>query len=101
MKHPCADLAGSLLCLAACCALLTSCGNAASAPTADFVRVEEGRFLLGDAPCYFVGTNFWYGPILGSEGPGGDRARLERELDTLAACGQRNLRVLVGAEGHA
>ena len=101
MKHPCADLAGSLLCLAACCALLTSCGNAASAPTADFVRVEEGRFLLGDEPCYFVGTNFWYGPILGSEGPGGDRARLERELDTLAACGLRNLRVLVGAEGPA
>ena len=69
MKHPCTDLAGSLLCLAACCALLTSCGNAASAPTADFVRVEEGRFLLGDEPCYFVGTNFWYGPVLGSERP--------------------------------
>lgn len=99
MKHPCADLAGDLLCLAACCALLTSCGDTASAPSADFVRVEEGRFLLGDEPCYFVGTNFWYGPILGSEGPGGDRARLGRELDTLAACGLRNLRVLVGAEG--
>ena len=44
-------------------------------------HVEEGRFLLGDEPCYFVGTNFWYGPILGSEGPGGDRARLGRDRD--------------------
>lgn len=49
---------------------------------------------------YFIGTNFWYGPILGSTGPGGDRARLCAELDTLCSIGVTNLRVLVGAEGE-
>ncbi len=76
-----------------------ACG-CSSAPEPDpFVRVENGHFVLDGEPCYFVGTNFWYGPILGSEGPGGDRERLARELDTLAACGVKNLRVLVGADG--
>ena len=76
-----------------------ACG-CSSAPEPDpFVRVENGHFVLDGKPCYFVGTNFWYGPILGSEGPGGDRERLARELDTLAALGVTNLRVLVGADG--
>ena len=55
--------------------------------------------MLDGEPCYFLGTNFWYGPILASAGEGGDRARLARELDTLAAWGVTNLRVLVGADG--
>lgn len=76
--------------------LLSGC---ASAPRTPFVAVDEGRFVLDGKPYYFIGTNFWYGPILGSEGPGGDRARLERELDALEACGVDNLRVLVGADG--
>ena len=50
------------------------------------------------APYYFVGTNLWYGPILGSEGEGGDRARLIRELDSLQSYGVDNLRILVGAD---
>lgn len=48
---------------------------------------------------YFVGTNFWYGAILGSTGEGGDRDRLARELDYLQSIGVTNLRVLVGADG--
>lgn len=47
----------------------------------------------------FIGTNLWYGAILGSTGQGGDRQRLNQELDTLQALGITNLRVLVGAEG--
>lgn len=47
----------------------------------------------------FIGTNLWYGAILGSTGQGGDRDRLNQELDTLHALGMNNLRVLVGAEG--
>lgn len=47
----------------------------------------------------YVGTNFWYGAILGSEGRGGDRARLARELDSLKALGMDNLRILVGGDG--
>lgn len=75
--------------------LLASCQ--ASKPS--FVRVEDGVFVSEDYPSHFVGTNFWYGAILGSEGVGGDRARLEAELDTLKALGMTNLRVLVGGDG--
>ncbi len=64
-----------------------------------FVKVEDGKFVCEDYPSHFVGTNFWYGAILGSEGSGGDRARLEAELDTLKALGMTNLRVLVGGDG--
>lgn len=76
--------------------LLFSCsGNGGT----DIVRIREGQFIKNGKPYYFVGTNFWYGPILGSEGAGGDRERLSRELDTLKALGIENLRVLVGADG--
>lgn len=64
-----------------------------------FVSVRDGHFVQGGEPLYFVGTNFWYGAILGSEGKGGDRARLVRELDSLCAVGVKNLRVLVGGDG--
>ena len=65
----------------------------------DFVKVKNGRFVRGGKPYYYVGANFWYGPILGSEGPGGDRARLRRELDEMQRLGIDNLRILVGADG--
>ena len=75
--------------------LLSSCRQ--SSPS--FVKVEDGVFVCEDYPSHFIGTNFWYGAILGSEGQGGDRARLEAELDTLKALGMTNLRVLVGGDG--
>ena len=65
----------------------------------DFVRVENGKFVSNEYPSHFVGTNFWYGPILGSETEGGDRERLAQELDLLKENGLVNLRVLVGADG--
>lgn len=65
-----------------------------------FVSVDEhGEFVNGGKPYRFVGANFWYGPILASDGAGGDHARLMRELDSLQAMGVDNLRVLAGAEG--
>ena len=75
--------------------LLCSC----QASESSFVRVEDGKFVCEDYPSHFIGTNFWYGAILGSEGVGGDRERLEAELDTLKALGMTNLRVLVGGDG--
>ena len=66
----------------------------------DFITVgHDGQFHSGDTVYRFVGTNFWYGPILASDGPGGDRGRLHRELDRLQQAGVTNLRILAGAEG--
>lgn len=64
-----------------------------------FVSVDSARLVLGGQPYNYVGTNFWYGAILASEGRGGDRDRLHRELDTLKALGLTNLRILVGSDG--
>lgn len=64
-----------------------------------FVTQKDGQFMIGDKPYYFIGTNFWYGAILGSTGQGGNRERLLKELDFLKANGVNNLRVLVGADG--
>lgn len=68
-----------------------------SAPS--FVRVEGGLFCCEGYPSHFIGTNFWYGAILASDGQGGDIERLEAELDTLKSLGMINLRVLVGGDG--
>ena len=53
----------------------------------NFVRVENGQFIRNGKPYYYIGTNFWYGAILGSEGEGGNRVRLCRELDSLKSIG--------------
>lgn len=73
-----------------------------SAATADaqFVQVKNGRFMRDGKPYYYVGTNFWYGAILASNGQGGDRHRLHKELDRMKAMGIDNLRVLVGSDGE-
>lgn len=66
-----------------------------------FIKVNsDGQFIRDGKPYYYVGTNFWYGAILGSEGEGGNRDRLHKELDFLKSIGINNLRVLVGADGE-
>lgn len=64
----------------------------------ELITVKNGQFLKGDQPYYFIGANYWYGPLLGSKIVG-DRSRLIRELDLLKSIGIDNLRVLAGAEG--
>ncbi len=64
-----------------------------------FVGVRDGQFVRNDSVYRFIGTNFWYGAILGSEGQGGNRERLVAELDSLHGLGLDNLRILVGADG--
>lgn len=64
-----------------------------------FVTVRDGQFYIGDSVYCYVGTNFWYGAILASQGRGGDRQRLARELDLMQQTGIDNIRVLVGGDG--
>lgn len=65
-----------------------------------FVKVKNHQFFIGDKPYYFIGTNYWYGSLLGLEKDKKRGAeRLRKELDFLKANGVTNLRILAGAEG--
>ena len=77
---------------------LTSCHEKTTNDS--FIKVSEGHFVRDGKPYYYVGTNFWYGAILGSEGQGGDRDRLCRALDCMKEMGIDNLRILVGSDGE-
>ena len=83
-------------------ASMTCCGKKAATENdvPNYVTVKEGKFYIGDSVYEYLGTNFWYASILGSEGEGGDRERLGKELDKLKELGFDNLRVMVGAEGR-
>lgn len=85
--------------------LVASCSHKKSAnadsESSSFVKQKNGQFVINDNPYYFIGTNYWYGAILGSEGEGGNRERLLKELDFMKENGITNLRVLVGADGIA
>lgn len=74
-----------------------SLGNFAQSP---FVKVKDHQFYIGEKPYYFIGTNYWYGTLLGLEK---DKKRgierLRKELDFLKANGVTNLRIMAGAEG--
>jgi len=65
-----------------------------------YVTVSNGKFMLEGKEYRYVGTNFWYGAILGSEGRGGNRERLAQELDDMQAVGIDNVRVLIGGDGR-
>lgn len=80
--------------------ILIFCMIALTMSAQEFVTVNDGHFVRDGKPYYYVGTNLWYGAILGSEGQGGNRQRLCKELDALKAAGIDNLRVLVGSDGQ-
>jgi mannan endo-1,4-beta-mannosidase len=77
---------------------LTLGAPAVAAPQSGFVTVSGRQFQLDGKPYYFAGANLWYGMYLGSPGKTGDRRRLTKELDQLAAQGITNLRVLAISE---
>lgn len=66
-----------------------------------FVEVKNHQFVIDGKPYYFVGTNYWYGTLLGLEK---DKKRgierLRKELDFLKKNGVTNLRIMAGAEGE-
>ena len=79
--------------------LITGCSRKENEKVYGFVERKGAGFVLDGKEYRFVGTNFWYGAILGSEGQGGNRERLCRELDKLHELGLDNLRILVGSDG--
>ena len=66
--------------------------------TVELITVKNSQFYKGEEPYYFVGTNYWYGPLIAAKNIG-DRERLLKELDLMKEIGIDNLRILVGAEG--
>jgi len=81
--------------------LVTAPAFAATArPRSPFVAVKSKQFYLNGRPLYYVGTNYWYGSLLGLEKDGRRGVgRLRKELDFLKANGVTNLRLMAGAEG--
>lgn len=71
-----------------------------SAQPSGFVKVKNNQLFIGEKPYYFIGTNYWYGSLLGLEA---DKKRgierLRKELDFLKKNGVTNLRIMAGAEG--
>lgn len=66
-----------------------------------FVKRQGHQFVLNGKPYYYIGTNYWYGGLLGLEKDkkrGIDRLR--KELDFLKSKGVANLRLVAGAEGQ-
>ena len=82
------------LLLATLLAFLSACKQ-----NENFVTTEGTHFKIGTKEYHYLGTNFWYGLNLGSNGAGGDRQRLIRELDRLKAMGINNLRIMAASEG--
>lgn len=80
-------------------AALIGCQSNQAEKDIQFVTTRDGRFYRGDTEYKFIGANFWYGAVLASEGQGGNRERLQKELDLMQEVGITNVRVLVGGEG--
>jgi mannan endo-1,4-beta-mannosidase len=63
-----------------------------------FVTVNGAQLYLNGKPYRYIGTNYWYGGLLPTNGEAGKK-RLKTELDFMKSHGITNLRVMVGAEG--
>lgn len=70
----------------------------AHSPPPEFVTREGTRLMRDGQPYRITGANMWYAAWLGADADYGDRARLIRELDRLAALGINNLRIMAAAE---
>ncbi len=89
----------AILPLALTAFLINSCASPTELEISTFVTVNDGQLIRDNEPYNYIGANFWYGAILGSQGAGGNRTRLCAELDSMKALGIDNLRVLVGSDG--
>ncbi len=80
--------------------VVSSIGLSTFAQQRSFVTVSGNQLFVDNKPYYFVGTNYWYGSLLGLEN---DKRRgierLNKELDFLKKNGVTNLRLMAGSEG--
>ena len=76
----------------------TTAPLAARTTASRFVRREGLRLTSGGLPYRYVGTNMWYAAYLGANTAFGNRDRLRRELDRLAALGIKSIRILGSSE---
>ncbi|SAL97951.1 hypothetical protein [Absidia glauca] len=63
-----------------------------------FVKVHNTGFLRYGKPYTIRGANYWYGMNMACV-LGGNRTRLDIELDQLLAMGVNNLRIMAASEG--
>jgi mannan endo-1,4-beta-mannosidase len=63
-----------------------------------FISRSGTRFVSRGLPYRIAGTNMWYAAYLGAAAPTGNRDRLKRELDRLAALKINNVRILGSSE---
>ncbi|KAI9022131.1 glycoside hydrolase superfamily [Phycomyces nitens] len=70
------------------------------APRDAFVQVDGQGFTRYGKPYYVAGANYWQGMNLGADDcNGGDRARMNKEIQQMASMGINNLRVMASSEG--
>ena len=64
-----------------------------------FVETQGSTLHVGGRPVRLDGVNLWYAAWLGAPAPLGDPARLDRELDRLAALNLTTVRIMAVSEG--
>ncbi len=87
--------------MASAALLLAGCATSGLGSAADagrFIVRDGSAFRIGGRRYRFVGANIWYGAYLGADADFGNRDRLGRELDALAALGVDNFRILASSE---
>lgn len=79
-------------------ALLAASAAAGQRAGRRFVRRSGTEFRRNGSPYRIAGTNMWAAAYLGADAPIGNRDRLKRELDRVAALGINNVRILGSSE---
>jgi len=67
-------------------------------PHSRFIYRKGTRLIRDGQPWHYVGTNMWYAAYLGADAAYGNRDRLQRELDRVAALGIQSIRLLGSSE---
>ena len=79
--------------------IISSCNkNATESSVNRFIAQQGTQFIKNGKPYHYIGTNMWYASVLGSEGEGGNRERLCKELDHLKSIGVTNIRIVTGPD---